>query len=134
VSPMADESCPPRERLVTAREAIEHLAAEAEAIAGRADLETWVRQRAAGVAFECRVVLDAVAAMEAGEATDHHTTAAVAALPACDLCGDGTVAVYDSRTLQGPWGYLCEAHWQSHGVGQLGTGHGQRLIVREPAS
>ncbi len=42
----------------------------------------------------------------------------------CDLCGE--LALYDAKTTAGPWGYLCEAHYQEHGIG-LGLGRGQRL-------
>lgn len=46
----------------------------------------------------------------------------------CDFCG-GT-ASYDAKTLMGPWANMCEAHWRTHGIGRLGTGYGQRLILR----
>jgi hypothetical protein len=58
----------------------------------------------------------------------------VASLPDCDVCkfggGKRNVAAYDGATTQGPWAYMCEEHFASHGVG-LGTGVGQRLIVGE---
>jgi len=55
----------------------------------------------------------------------------VAQLPPCDICRGATVpAVYDGRTVHGPWAYMCEAHWAEHGVGRLGTGYGQRLVVK----
>lgn len=59
-------------------------------------------------------------------------TVKVSQLPTCDVCkldGADTPAAYDGRTVMGPWAYMCEAHWQSHGVGQLGTGSGQRLVL-----
>lgn len=59
--------------------------------------------------------------------TEAHTTTEVASLPACDICGDE--AHYDAKTTGGPWGYLCEQDFSTHGVG-LGLGRGQRLIVR----
>lgn len=60
------------------------------------------------------------------------TEVTVASLPDCDLCtakGVTTPAVYDGKTVQGPWAYMCESHWKRFGVGQLGTGFGQRLIL-----
>lgn len=56
-------------------------------------------------------------------------------IPPCDLCkafqGKNDVpAKYDGKTIQGPWGYMCERHFRSYGVG-LGTGRGQRLILRK---
>jgi hypothetical protein len=49
-------------------------------------------------------------------------------LPKCDLC-DKT-AEYDARTKSGPWAHLCPDHWSSETYGQLGTGYGQKLIVK----
>ena len=49
--------------------------------------------------------------------------------PKCDLCGDNP-AGYDGKTKSGPWAYMCEGCWRVHGVGILGTGFGQRLIVK----
>lgn len=49
----------------------------------------------------------------------------------CDLCksqGLQVQAVYDGKTVHGPWAYMCEEHFGAMGVG-LGTGRGQRLIV-----
>lgn len=49
----------------------------------------------------------------------------------CDLCksqGLQVQAVYDGKTIHGPWAYMCEEHFGVMGVG-LGTGRGQRLIV-----
>lgn len=61
----------------------------------------------------------------------------VPTLPACDVCKiDGATmitrpAAYDGKTTFGPWAYMCEDHWKSHGVGRLGTGFGQRLILAD---
>ena len=56
----------------------------------------------------------------------------VSALPKCDFCKFYDFAVvdaqYDGKTRQGPWGYMCEKHFKSEGLG-LGTGVGQRLVV-----
>ena len=40
---------------------------------------------------------------------------------------DQKLALYDGKTKDGPWAYMCEDHFKSHGVG-LGTGRGQKLI------
>jgi hypothetical protein len=49
-------------------------------------------------------------------------------LPKCSFCGN--VAGYDGKTTQGgQWGYMCEDHFRLCGRG-LGTGIGQRLVLR----
>jgi len=48
----------------------------------------------------------------------------VAEVPKCDVCG--AKAVYDSKTIHGPWAYLCELHFRRLGIG-LGVGKGQKL-------
>ena len=61
------------------------------------------------------------------------TEVVVPELPACDLCkqeGRERDAEYDGKTVMGPWAYMCEAHFQRYGMG-LGTGRGQKLIVKE---
>ncbi len=67
--------------------------------------------------------------MAEGPITDGagRTTVEVESLPLCDFCG--TEAHYDGKTILGPWGFMCDLHFASHGTG-LGTGKGQRLIVR----
>jgi hypothetical protein len=61
-------------------------------------------------------------------------------IPNCDVCahkGEGeTKASYDARLpyLGGSWGYVCERHFRLYGPGQLGTGHGQRLVKRTAKS
>lgn len=62
----------------------------------------------------------------------------VARIPACDVCKyedgrDNVPAVVDGKTTRGPWANMCERHWGSHGVGRLGTGFGQRLVLRGEA-
>jgi len=63
------------------------------------------------------------------------TTARVSKLPECDICKDSDLfsppeeARYDGKTKTGIWGYMCERHFQSNGVG-LGLGKGQRLITK----
>jgi len=129
---MPDASLPTS---VSDREALERLGVDARRVADRPELETWVRQRAASIAFEVALTLAALDALEAIPAAIGGQSVKVAELPPCDLCGDGTPAQYDSRTVHGPWGYLCAAHWRSEGPGRLGTGYGQRLVVEpEPAT
>lgn len=55
-------------------------------------------------------------------------TVKVSAIPACDVCR-AKPAAYDGKTVGGPWAYMCEGCWQRIGVGQLGTGYGQRLVL-----
>ena len=62
-------------------------------------------------------------------------TALVDELPPCDICKAEGVdppepAEYDASTTSGRWGYMCEAHYQTHGVKPLGLGRGQKLVVR----
>lgn len=63
------------------------------------------------------------------------TTVTVAELPYCDLCkafgNEPTKAFVDGKMKQGPWAFMCEKHWESHGVGQLGTGYGQKLLLKQ---
>ena len=49
----------------------------------------------------------------------------------CDMAGCEKKAEYDAKTIYGPWGNLCQDHFDAIGIG-LGTGKGQRLIVKEP--
>lgn len=59
------------------------------------------------------------------------TTVVVPELPKCDFCdamGISKEARYDGATTQGPWAYMCNAHYSVYGMG-LGTGVGQRLIL-----
>ncbi len=60
-------------------------------------------------------------------------TAIVDELPDCYFCqqeGKKEPAEYDAKTIHGPWGYMCETHYQKFGVKPLGLGRGQKLIVR----
>jgi hypothetical protein len=61
------------------------------------------------------------------------TEVKVASIPDCDVCkAEGRKpkpAAYDGKTVYGPWAYMCEDDWQKVGVGKLGTGFGQRLIL-----
>jgi hypothetical protein len=62
------------------------------------------------------------------------TEAVVAVLPDCDICKYdlhklGVPAAYDGKTNRGPWAYMCEKHFKSDGLGRLGTGIGQKLVL-----
>lgn len=74
-------------------------------------------------------------------------TAKVHKLPHCDLCKAQSQALakagiaiefrvqrafYDGKTLLGPWAYMCQSHFDSHGVG-LGLGRGQILMPKKSA-
>jgi hypothetical protein len=65
------------------------------------------------------------------------TKVEVATLPECDICTSeglpGVVAYVDGRMRRGSWAYMCKAHWKAYGVGQLGTGSGQELVLRGAA-
>ena len=64
------------------------------------------------------------------------TEVKMAELPACDTCklqGKTGTAEYDAKTYRGPWAYMCEACWSAFVAypGKLGTGMGQRLVLRD---
>jgi hypothetical protein len=64
------------------------------------------------------------------------TEVQVTRLPECDFCREKGLSVpakYDSKTKVGPWANCCEEHWQQWGVGRLGTGFGQRLVLMKDA-
>jgi len=56
-------------------------------------------------------------------------TVEVAVIPTCDFCA--LDAKYDSQTHLGPWAYLCQEHWHAYGVQKLGTGFGQKLVLKK---
>lgn len=58
-----------------------------------------------------------------------HESVEVPVLPRCDFNTDHPAAVVDGKTKMGPWAYMCEGCFQSHGVG-LGLGKGQRLVLK----
>jgi len=67
------------------------------------------------------------------EGEDMSDRVRVPSLPECDihkyeLNTTGVTAHYDGKTVKGPWAYMCEGCFTSHGIG-LGTGRGQRLYV-----
>ena len=57
------------------------------------------------------------------------TEVIVTKLPNCDLCQN--TASYDAKTKMGPWAYLCEQCFSFYGPARLGTGLGQKLILKE---
>jgi hypothetical protein len=58
--------------------------------------------------------------------------AIVARIPDCDIHKPEKVpAVYDARTYTGQWAFVCQEHFESHTEGALGTGYGQRLILKD---
>ena len=73
---------------------------------------------------------------------ENGTVAYVPQLPPCDICkmNDGgktadnelALAAYDSRlNVGGQWAYMCSIHYTLYGLGELGIGKGQRLVVRD---
>ena len=78
-----------------------------------------------------RVKLDEDKALTIGEVEDK-VEAEIRKSVDCDFCkekGKKLAAVYDGKTIYGPWAYMCEEHFKAKGAG-LGLGIGQRLIVR----
>ena len=62
--------------------------------------------------------------------SERGTVARVPHLPTCDMCKEHPAA-YDARMRRSrAWAFLCEGCWTRYGIGRLGTGYGQRLIVR----
>lgn len=64
------------------------------------------------------------------------TEVTVSKLPDCDihrynLGQAGVEAHYDAKTAFGPWANMCESCFVEVGPGRLGTGYGQRLVVKE---
>lgn len=55
------------------------------------------------------------------------TTASVSELPPCDFCG--AIAIYDGKTIHGPWAFMCSEDFEKFGPGRLGTGWAQRLLL-----
>lgn len=62
-------------------------------------------------------------------------TTYVTTMPKCDFCKQSGVtreAKYDFRTQWGPWANGCEIHYLNNRAHtELGTGHGQRLVLGE---
>ena len=59
------------------------------------------------------------------------TTAEIARPEKCDFCdkdaeSDAATNYYGRK---GPWAYFCEDHFQTHSIGRLGLGLGQRLVI-----
>ena len=65
--------------------------------------------------------------------SDTGTTTVVRVIPPCDFCNGSVLAVVDGKTRIGPWANMCQRHFDLVGVG-LGTGKGQRFVLKEGAS
>lgn len=64
----------------------------------------------------------------------HTEVELVGSRPDCDFCmrdGVKSPASVDGKTTSGPWANMCEAHFETEGVG-LGLGRGQRLVEAKP--
>ncbi len=58
------------------------------------------------------------------------TSVYVIELPDCGICneqGITSTALYDAKTIWGPWSFLCQKCFELYGPPTLGTGFGQRL-------
>lgn len=63
------------------------------------------------------------------------TEAIMFRIPECDIHkydkGKYDVpAEYDAKSKQGPWAYMCQECFDEVGPGQLGTGYGQKLVLK----
>jgi hypothetical protein len=58
---------------------------------------------------------------------NNHTFTFVSTLPDCDFCGE--TAHYDTKTSFGAWANTCSNCYSSWGVGVLGLGLGQYLVL-----
>lgn len=65
------------------------------------------------------------------------TEAVVAHLPMCDIHkydkGVANVpALYDARTIRGPWAFMCQECWEANSPDrELGIGKGQKLVLKD---
>lgn len=55
-------------------------------------------------------------------------TVEVSKLPQCNFCN--LPARYDSALIAGAWAYVCTEHWVTYTNKKLGTGYGQRLVLK----
>lgn len=55
-----------------------------------------------------------------------HIITLVKERPKCDFCD--CPAIYDGKTEEGRWAYMCDKHFAVYGIG-LGDGKGQILMV-----
>ena len=57
--------------------------------------------------------------------------AIVTELPECDFGDTCKPANFDSvcNINMRSWAYMCAAHYREYGIGKLGTGFGQKLLV-----
>lgn len=60
------------------------------------------------------------------------SVAEVDSFPNCDICHKHE-AKYDGAYLAigNPWAFMCESCWATYGVGRLGIGIGQRLVLAQ---
>lgn len=58
------------------------------------------------------------------------TTVAVGEIPPCYFCGSPAAVDAEVNLPERPWAYMCEIDWTAHGLGVLGLGRGQRLVLR----
>lgn len=52
----------------------------------------------------------------------------VSELPNCNIPGCKNIAKYDCKLSIGPWGYVCQKHFEAYNC-ELGLGKGQELII-----
>jgi len=59
--------------------------------------------------------------------------AIIAEIPDCDFCPKSKPkkAKYDGQTRFGAWAYMCQKHWEFNGIGKLGMGLGQKLVLNK---
>lgn len=57
------------------------------------------------------------------------TVAEVSVIPACDICQIEPAGFDGQMKGHSAWAYFCESCWQEYGVGVLGLGKGQRLVL-----
>lgn len=63
-------------------------------------------------------------------AKDDLTEARMVRIPNCDFPHEvPTPALYDAKTIHGPWAYMCQTHFDSDHRGGLGLGIGQKLVL-----
>lgn len=111
----------------------------AEAPEYQRDIQWWGLAVPGFVRYACHVGIGAVGAPGTVKGTnvpkrEKHIVAEVDSIPPCDICtalgGAVMDAAYDGKTMYGPWGFMCEEHFASHGIG-VGLGKGQHLKLRE---
>ena len=57
------------------------------------------------------------------------TVALMSKIPDCDYCPNPYSAEYDAGTIEGPWAFMCEYHYNLHSKHlELGWGKGQKIV------